>query len=53
MAPSISVANVAKGIVADAENSARNKKNEGAQQETPSAVTYGSNAEILALFSTS
>ncbi|XP_078383988.1 protein HTATIP2-like isoform X2 [Oculina patagonica] len=53
VAPSISVANVAKGIVADAENSARSKKNEGAQEETPSAVTYGSNAEILALFSTS
>ncbi|XP_078384664.1 protein HTATIP2-like [Oculina patagonica] len=49
---SISVAKVAKGILADAENYARSRKNEGAQQATPSAVTCG-NAEILALLSTS
>ena len=47
----ISVAKVAKAMLADTENYTRNRKNEGTQQETPSAVTYG-NAEILALLST-
>lgn len=47
---SISVAKVAKAMLADAENYTRNRKNEGTQQETPSAPTYG-NAEILALLS--
>ena len=47
----ISVAKVAKAMLADAENYTRSRKNEGALQETPSAVTYG-NAEILALLST-
>ena len=49
---SISVANVAKGLLADAENYARSRKNEGTQQETPSSVTY-ENEEILALLSQS
>jgi len=48
----ISVAKVAKAMLADAENYTRSSKNEGTQQETTSAVTYG-NAEILALLSTS
>ncbi|XP_020604447.1 oxidoreductase HTATIP2-like [Orbicella faveolata] len=48
----ISVAKVAKAMLADAENYVRSSKNEGTQQETTSAVTYG-NAEILALLSTS
>lgn len=48
---SISVAKVAKAMLADAENYTRSRKNEGTQQETPSAATYG-NAEILALLST-
>lgn len=48
----IPVAKVAKGMLADAENYTRSRKNEGTQQETSSAVTYG-NAEILALLSTS
>ena len=47
---SISVAKVAKGMLADAENYARSRKNEGT--ETPSSVTY-ENAEILALLSPS
>jgi len=46
----ISVAKVAKAMLADAENHTRSRKNEGTQQETPSAVTYG-NADILALLS--
>ena len=46
----ISVAKVAKAMLADAENYTRSRKNEGTQQETPSAVTYG-NAEILGLLS--
>jgi len=48
----ISVAKVAKAMLADAENYARSRKDEGTQQETASAVTYG-NADILALLSTS
>lgn len=49
---SIAVGKVAQGMVADAENFARSRKNESAQQETPSSVTY-ENAEILALLSSS
>lgn len=48
----ISVAKVAKAMLADAENYARSRKDEGTQQETASTVTYG-NADILALLSTS
>ncbi|XP_029198753.1 protein FMP52, mitochondrial-like [Acropora millepora] len=48
--PTISVAKVAKAMLSDAENYTRSRKNEGTQQDTPSAVTYG-NADILALLS--
>ena len=48
----ISVAKVAKAMLADAENYTRSRMNEDTQQEKPSDVTYG-NAEILALLSTS
>lgn len=48
--PTISVAKVAKAMLADAENYTRSRKSEGTQQEAPSAITYG-NADILALLS--
>ena len=47
----ISVAKVAKAMLADAENYTRSRMNEDTQQK-PSDVTYR-NAEILALLSTS